>query len=125
MGASPSKKAKSDPIDIDDFDLDDGDDIGDFDAGTLDLKDSYLKNVKPEIKTGMKPSNLKRDEKVTEKQEPEEPPKSFQVYAAVVGRLEKQLIVTMEKVEELKDVKNEKEQPKEAIQPEEKDEIDA
>ncbi len=31
----------------------------------------------------------------------------------------------MEKVEELKDAKNEKEQPKEDIQPEEKDEIDA
>ena len=43
MGASPSKKAKSDLIDIDDFDLDDGDDIKDFDAGTLDLKDSSLK----------------------------------------------------------------------------------
>ena len=26
MGVSPSKKAKSDPIDIDDFDFDDGDD---------------------------------------------------------------------------------------------------
>ncbi len=49
----------------------------------------------------------------------------FQAYAAVVGRLEKQLIVTMEKVEELKEVKNEKEQPNKDIQPEEKDEIDA
>jgi len=68
MGVSPSKKAKSDLIDIDDFDLDDGDDIGDFDAGTLDLKYSSLKIAKPEIKTGMKPSNLKRDDKVTEKQ---------------------------------------------------------
>ena len=48
----------------------------------------------------------------------------FQAYAAVVGRLEKQLIVTMEKVEELKDTKNEKEQPKEDAQPEEKDEND-
>ena len=57
--------------------------------------------------------------------EPEEPPKWFQTYAVVVGRIEKQLIVTMEKVEELKEVKNEKEQPKEDIQPEEKDEIDA
>jgi hypothetical protein len=37
----------------------------------------------------MKPSNLKSDYKVMEKQEPEEPPKWFQAYAAVVGRLEK------------------------------------
>ncbi len=50
MGASPSKN------------------IEDFDAGTLDLKDSSLKFVKPEIKTGMKPSNLKSDYKVTKKQ---------------------------------------------------------
>jgi hypothetical protein len=124
MGVSPSKKAKSVPIDIDDFDLDDGDDNRDFDAGTLDLKDSSLKPVKPEIKTGIKPSNLKSDYKVTEKQKPEEPPKWFQAYAAVVGRREKQFIVTMEKVEELKDTKNEKEQPKEDDQPEEKDEND-
>ena len=95
-----------------------------FEADTLDLKDSSLKAAKPEIKTGMKPSNLKSDYNVTEKQEPEEPPKWFQAYAAVVGRLEKQLIVTMEKVEELKDAKNEKEQPKEDDQPEEKDEND-
>jgi len=81
--------------------------------------------VKPEIKTGMKLSNLKSDYKVTEKWEPEEPPKWFQTYAAVVGRIEKQLIVTMEKVEELKDAKNKKEQPKEDNQPEKKDEIDA
>jgi hypothetical protein len=102
MGVSPSKKAKSDLIDIDDFDLDDGENNEDFEAGTLDLKDSSLKIAKPEIKTGMKPSNLKSDYNVTEKQEPEEPPKWFQAYAAVVGRLEKQLIVTMEKVEELR-----------------------
>ncbi|MFN9983720.1 MAG: hypothetical protein ACK53Y_27595, partial [bacterium] len=81
MGVSPSKKAKSDPIDIVDFDLDDGDDIEDFDAGTLDSKDSSLKPAKPEIKTGMKPSNIKCDYKDTEKQEPEEPPKWFQAYA--------------------------------------------
>jgi hypothetical protein len=37
----------------------------------------------------MKLSNLKSDYKVTEKWEPEEPPKWFQTYAAVVGRLEK------------------------------------
>jgi len=80
--------------------------------------------VKPEIKTEMKPSTLKDDYKVKEKQEPEVPPKCFQAYAAVVGRLEKQLNVTMEKVEELKDTKIEKEQPKEDDQPEEKDEID-
>jgi hypothetical protein len=58
MGASPSKKAKSDPIDVDDFYLDGGDELEDFDADTLDLKDSSLKFVKPEMKTGMKPSNL-------------------------------------------------------------------
>ena len=109
MGVSPSKKAKSDPIDIDDFDLDGGDVNKDFDAGTLDLKDSSLKIAKPEIKTGMKPSNLKSDYKVTEKHEPEEPPKWFQAYAAVVGRLEKQWNVTLGKVEELKDTKIEKE----------------
>jgi hypothetical protein len=68
MGVSPSKKAKSDPIYIDDFDLDGGDNNKDFDADTLDLKDSSLKTAKPEIKTGMKPSNLKSDYKVTEKQ---------------------------------------------------------
>jgi hypothetical protein len=119
------KKVKSDPIVVDDFDFSDGDDNKDFEADTHDLKDSSLKAVKPEIKTGMKPSNLKSDYKVTEKQEPEEPPKWFQAYAAVVGRLEKQSINTMEKVEELKDAKNEKEQPKEDDQPEEKDEMDA
>ena len=124
MGASPSKKAKSDPIDVDDFYLDDGDELEDFDAGTLDLKKSSLKFVKLEMKTGMKHSNLKSDYKVTEKHEPEEPPKWFQAYAVVVGRLEKQMIVTMEKVEELKDTKNEKEQPKQDDQPEEKDEND-
>ena len=125
MGVSPSKKVKSDPIEIDDFDFDDRDVNEDFKADTLDLKDSSLKAAKPEIKTGMKPSNLKSDYKVTEKQEPEEPPKWFQAYAAVEGRLEKQLINTMEKVEELKDAKSEKEQPKEDDQPEEKDEMDA
>ncbi len=47
-----------------------------------------------------------------------------QAYAAVVERLEKQLNFTMEKVEELKDTKIKKEQPKEDDQREEKDEID-
>jgi hypothetical protein len=65
--------------------------------------------MKPKIKTGMKPSKLKDDCKVKEKQEPEEPPKWFQAYAAVVGRLEKQWNVTLGKVEELKDTKIEKE----------------
>ena len=125
MGVSPSKKVKSNPIDVNDFDFDDGEDNEDFEVDTHDLKVSCLKPVKPEIMTGMKPSNLKRDYKVAEKQEPEEPPKWFQSYAAAVGRIEKQLIVTMEKVEELKEVKNEKEQPKEDDQPEEKDEMDA
>jgi len=125
MDVSPSKKAKNDPIDVDDFDFDDGVDNKDFEEDTHDLEVSCLKPVKPEIMTGMKPSNLKIDYKVAEKQEPEEPPKWFQSYAAAVERIEKQLIVTMEKVEELKEVKNEKGQPKEDIQPEEKDEIDA
>jgi hypothetical protein len=80
--------------------------------------------MKPKIKTGMKPSKLKDDYKVKEKPKSEEPPKRFQAYAAAVGRLEKQLNVTMEKVEELKDTKIEKEQPKEDDQPAEKDEID-
>jgi hypothetical protein len=38
MGVSPSKKVKSDPIDIDDFDCNDGDDNKDFKADTHDLK---------------------------------------------------------------------------------------
>ncbi len=73
----------------------------------------------------MKPSNLKSDNKVAEKQDPEEPPKWFKTYAASVVKMEKQLRVTMERVEELKGIKNEKEQPKQDIQPEENDEIDA
>jgi hypothetical protein len=93
-------------------------------VGNLDLKVSPLKFMKPVIKTGMKPSKLKDDYKVKEKQESEKPPKWFQVYAAAVGRLEKQLNVSMEKVEELKDKKIEKEQPKKDDQPEETDEID-
>jgi hypothetical protein len=105
LGASPAKRAKSDPIEIYDFYLDDGDNIEDFNVGNLDLKVSPLKLMKPEIKTGMKNSKLKDDYKVKGKQEPEEPPKWFQAYAAVVERLEKQLNVTMEKVEELKDTK--------------------
>jgi hypothetical protein len=75
--------------------------------------------------TGMKPSNLKSDYKVAEKHEPEEPPQWFKSYAASVVRMEKQLLVTMDKVEELKGIKNEKEQPKQDIQPEENDENDA
>jgi hypothetical protein len=80
--------------------------------------------MKPEIKIGMKPSKLKDDYKVKEKEESEKPPKWFQVYAAALGRFEKQLNVTMEKVEELKDTKIEKEQPKEEDQTNEKDGID-
>ena len=93
------------------------------------MRDEKLKRkpsrvMKPKIKIGMKPSKLKDDYKVKEKEESEEPPKWFQAYAAAVGRLEKQLNVTMEKVEELKDTKIEKEQPKEEDQTNEKDEID-
>jgi hypothetical protein len=54
----------------------------------------------------MKPSKLKDDFKVKEKQESEEPPKQFQAYAAAVGRLEKQLNVTMEKNRRIKRYKN-------------------
>jgi len=53
LGASPAKRAKSDPIEIDDFYLNDEDNIEDFDAGNLDLKVSPLKFMKPEIKTGI------------------------------------------------------------------------
>jgi hypothetical protein len=56
--------------------------------------------MKPKIKIGMKPSKLMDDYKVKEKEESEEPPKWFQAYAAAVGRLDKQLNVTMEKVED-------------------------
>jgi hypothetical protein len=59
-----------------------------------------------EIKIRMKPSKLKDDFKVKEKQESEEPPKQFQAYAAAVGRLEKQLNVTMEKNRRIKRYKN-------------------
>ena len=120
MDISPSKKTRNDPIDVDDFDFDDGEDNKEFEEETYELKP-----VKPEIMTGMKPSNLKSDNKVAEKQDPEEPPKWFKTYAASVVKMEKQLLVTMERVEELKGIKNEKEQPKQDIQPEEKDEIDA
>ncbi len=124
LGASPAKRAKSEPIEIDDFDLDDEGNMEDFDAGNHDLKVSPLRAMKPKIKIGMKPSKLKDDYKVKEKQESEEPPTWFQAYAAAVGRLEKQLNVTLEKVEESKEINIEKEQPKEEDQPKEKDEID-
>ncbi len=38
MSASPAKRAKSKPIEIDDFDFDREDDTEDFDGGNLDLK---------------------------------------------------------------------------------------
>ncbi len=38
LGTSPAKRAKSDTIEIDDFDLDDEDNIEDFDVGNLDLR---------------------------------------------------------------------------------------
>ena len=88
MGVSPSKKVKNDPIDVDDFDFDDGVNNEDFEEDTHDLKVSCLKAVKPEITTGMKPSNLKSDYKVAEKREPEEPPQWFKSYAASVVRME-------------------------------------
>ncbi len=49
MDVSPSKKAKNDPIDVDDFDFDDGVDNKDFEEDTHDLEVSCLKPVKPEI----------------------------------------------------------------------------
>jgi hypothetical protein len=122
VSASPAKRAKSEPFEVDDFDFDGKDNVEDFDAGNLDLKVSPLRVMKPKIKIGMKPSKLKDDYKVKEKEESEEPPKWFQAYAAAVGRLEKQLNVTMEKVEELKNTKIEKEQPKEEDQTNEKNE---
>ena len=39
MSTSPVKRAKSEPIEIDDFDFDGEDNMEDFDAGNLDLKD--------------------------------------------------------------------------------------
>ncbi|MFN9904336.1 MAG: hypothetical protein ACK55Z_37280, partial [bacterium] len=59
MDVSPSKKAKNDPIDVDDFDFDDGEDNKDFEEDTHDLKVSCLKAVKPGITTGMKPSKFR------------------------------------------------------------------
>jgi hypothetical protein len=124
VSASHAKRAKSELIEIDDFDFDGENNTEDFNAGNLDLKVSPFRVMKPKIKIGIKPSKLKDDYKVKEKVESEEPPKWFQAYAAAVGRLEKQLNVTMEKVEELKDTKIEKEQPKEEDQTNKKDEID-
>jgi hypothetical protein len=46
--------------------------------------------MKPVTKIDMKPSTLKEDDKVKEKEESEEPPKWFLVDAVVVGRIEKQ-----------------------------------
>ena len=67
--------------------------------------------MKPVTKIDMKPSTLKEDDKVKEKEESEEPPKWFLSYAAVLGRIENQLKATMEKVDELKE-KNIKKEPK-------------
>jgi len=39
VSASPAKRVKSEPIEIDDFDFDGEDNMEDFDAGNLDLKD--------------------------------------------------------------------------------------
>jgi hypothetical protein len=53
--------------------------------------------MKPVTKIEMKPSTLKEDDKVKEKEESEEPPKWFLSYAAVLGRIENQLKATMER----------------------------
>jgi len=75
----------------------------DFDGESSYLRVSPNRVMKPATKIEMKPSKLKQDNKVKEKEESEEPPKWFLMYAAVVGRIEKQLNATMEKVEELKE----------------------
>ncbi len=64
LNASPAKRAMSDPIEKDDFDLNDEDNIEDFNAGNLDLKISRLRFLNPKIKIGMKPSKLKDDFKI-------------------------------------------------------------
>ncbi len=117
VSASPAKRAKSEPFAIEDFYFDNEMPMENFNGDSPDLRVSRVspnRVMKPETKIEMKPSKLKEDDKVKEKEESEEPPKWFQAYAeAAVGRLEKLLNVTMEKVEELKNTKIEKEQPKE------------
>jgi len=44
MGVSPSKKAKNDPIDVDDFDFDDGVDKEDFEEVIRSQKNRNLKS---------------------------------------------------------------------------------
>jgi hypothetical protein len=61
VSASPAKRAKSEPIEIDDFDFDGEDNTEDYNGGNLDLKVSALRVMKPKIKIGMKPSKLKDD----------------------------------------------------------------
>jgi hypothetical protein len=124
VSASPAKRAKSEPFEIEDFNFDGKGNMEDFDADNLDLKVLPFRVMKPETKIEMKPSKLKDDYKVNEKEESEEPPKWFLTYAAVVGRLEKQFNVTMEKVDELKDTQIKKEPQKEEDQMTEKDDND-
>jgi len=68
VSASPAKRAKSEPFEVGDFDFDGEDNMEDFDVGNLDLKVSPLRVMKPKIKIGMKPSKLKADYKVKEKE---------------------------------------------------------
>jgi hypothetical protein len=82
---------------MEDFNFDGEDNMEDFDADNLDLKVSPFRVMKSETKIEIKPSKLKDDYKVKEKEESEEPPKWFLTYAADVRRLEQQLNVTMEK----------------------------
>jgi hypothetical protein len=93
----------------------------DFDGYSPDLKVSHNRVMKPVTKNEMKPSKVKEDDKVKEKEESEEPPKWFLTYAVVVGRIEKQLNATMEKVEELKEKNIEKEPENKEDQMTEKD----
>jgi hypothetical protein len=96
VSASPAKRAKSEPFEIKDFNFNDEENMKDFDGDSLDLKVSPSRVMEPKTKIEMNPSKLKEDDKVKEKEESEESPKCFLMYAAVVGRIGKQLNVTME-----------------------------
>jgi hypothetical protein len=90
VSISPAKKAKSVPFEVDEFYFDNEIPMEDFDGYNPDLKVSPNRVMNPVTKIEMKPSTLKEDDKVKEKEESEEPPKWFLVDAVVVGRIEKQ-----------------------------------
>ena len=60
---------------MEDFNFDGEDNMEDFDADNLNLKVSPFRVMKSETKIEIKPSKLKDDYKVKEKEESEEPPK--------------------------------------------------